>query len=165
MEEADVVQAQPGETKPDLYSRHVQSFVNLAEKDFSKALEQFGFSVWHSLSPKDAAVCREKAGLKLEYFDYYNRGTAAAMENKWAEAVADLRAALKADPDFAPAAYNLALCLEKLERFDEAREAWRNYLKILDRVQDRTKRGVATDAEAAHEKARVQQHLESLGKN
>ncbi len=165
MEKAEGVQSQPEETQPDLYSRHIQSFVNLAEKDFSKALEQFGFSVWHSLSPKDAAVCREKAGLKLEYFDYYNRGTAAAMENKWAEAVADLRAALKADPDFAPAAFNLALCLEKLERFDEAREVWRNYLQMLDRVQERIKRGVASDAEAALEKARVQQHLDLLGKN
>jgi len=165
MEETRVAETQAEQKKQDLYSRHLTSFVEAAEQNFNKALDRFGFTVWHSLPPKDAAVLKERLGVQpLGAADLYNRGTAYAMEGKGAEAEADLRAALKTDPDYAPAAFNLGVCLEKAGRMDEAREAYRHYLKILDRVRNRRDLRLGSDAELATEVARVQQHLETLGK-
>jgi len=162
MEESQVTEVS-GEAKKDIYSRHVEGFVKAAEEDFDKALDRFGFTVWHSLPPKDAAVLKERLGIRpLEALDFYNRGTAYAMEAKWAEAEADLRQAVKADPESAQAVHNLAVCLENLGRLGEARETYRAYLKMLDRARGRRDFRFGTEAEIALETARIHQHLETL---
>jgi len=165
MEKAPVAEPQVEAKRQDLYSRHIEGFVRAAKENFDKALKQYGFTVWHSLPPKEAAHLKERLGRPLEAADRYNRGTASAMEGKWAEAEADLRAALKVDRDYAPAAFNLAACLEKQERFGEAREAYLNYLKILDRARDRRDIRLGTEMELAQETARIRQHLETLRKS
>jgi len=166
MEKGQVAEPQAEANKQDLYMRHVEGFVKVAKEDFPKALSQFGFTVWHSLPPKDAPFLKERLGVRpLEATDLYNRGTALAMEGKWTEAEADLKAALKMDPDYAPAAFNLAVCLEKQERFGEAKETYHQYLKILDRARDRRDIRLGTETEIAQEGARIRQHLETLGKS
>jgi tetratricopeptide (TPR) repeat protein len=87
------------------------------------------------------------------------------MEGKWAEAEADLRAALKMDPDQCAAAANLAVCLERLGRLEEARGAYGTCLKMLDRARGRRDSRIASEAEIAQESARIQQHLETLAKS
>ena len=163
MEESQVTEVTGETRKQELYSRHVEGFVKAADENFDKALNRFGFTVWHSLPPKDAAVLKERLGIRrLEASDFYNRGTACAMEGKWAEAEADLRQALKAEPESAPAVFNLAVCLENLGRPDEARETYRAYLKMLDRARGRRDFRFGTEAEIALETARIHQHLETL---
>ncbi|KPL09845.1 hypothetical protein AMJ85_05950 [candidate division BRC1 bacterium SM23_51] len=166
MEEAQIAETQSEGRKQDLYTRHVEGFVKAAEDNLDQALERYGFTVWHSLPPKEAAILKERLGVSpLEAPDLYNRGTGYALEGKWAEAKADLRAAMEKDPDYAPAAFNLALCLEKTERFDQAREAYESYLEILDRARDRRDLALGSEVEIARETARIRQHLETLGKS
>jgi len=150
----------------DLYTRHIEGFIRLAEGNLDRALGQYGFTVWHSLPAREAAIVKERLGApSLGGADRYNRGTALARDGNLAEAQAHLRAALKADADFAPAAFNLALCLEKQGATDQAREAYRDYLKILDRLRNRRDRRFGSDSEMAQEAARIQQHLETLGRS
>ena len=165
MEETQVAETTAEPKKQDLYARHIEGFVKVAERDMTKALAQYGFTVWHSLPPKEAAVLKDRVGVqKLGAPDYYNRGTANALEGKWSAAEADLRAALKADADYAPAAFNLAVCLEKIGRIEDARATYRHYLTILDRARGRHDLRLGSDSDVALETARVHQHLETLGK-
>jgi tetratricopeptide (TPR) repeat protein len=166
MEDKSVAEVPVETKKEDLYTRHIAGFVKSAEENLDQALEAFGFTVWHSLPPKEAAVLKERLGMRpLDATDYYNRGTAYGMEGKWTEAQADLRAALKTDADCAPAAFNLAVCLEKMDRVEEAREAYRQYLNILDRARSRRNRRAGSETEIVQEAARVHLHLETLGKS
>jgi len=162
--ETTEVQAERG--GEHLYRRHIEGFLNIAEKDLDKALRLYGFTVWHSLPPKERTDIKERLGiLELEASDYYNRATALLKEGKYAEAEADFRKALEKDPDFAPAAFNLAVALEKSGNLDEAREAYENYLEILDRAADRPDLRLGNEEQVEAEKARVRQHLESLGES
>lgn len=166
MEDTLVVETHGEGRKQDLYTCHVERFVKAAVENLDQALECYGFTVWHSLPPKEAAILKEQLGVRpLEAPDLYNRGTACASEGKWDEAETDLRAALKKDPDYAPAAFNLAVCLEKMERFDQARKTYESYLEILDRTQGRRDLPLGSEAEIARETARIRQHLETLGKS
>lgn len=166
MENNPAVEAPIEAKTQDIYVRHVEGFVKAAEENLDKALDQYGFTVWHSLPAKEAAVLKERLGAgALEATDLYNKGTAAAMDGQWAEAETNLRAALKRDPEYAAAAFNLAVCLEKRGRPDEARKVYETCIQILDRARGRRDRRWGTDAEIAQEAARIHQHLEILGKS
>ncbi len=66
-----------------------------------------------------------KAAKDIEVGDYYfNRKNYIAAESRYREA-------LYYKNNDALATYRLAVCLEKLDRPDEAREQYENYLKIL----------------------------------
>jgi len=153
-----------GEPKSgDLYARHVQDFVETAKRDLNEAIQRFGFTIWHSLPPEEAAKIKQQLGVQpLEAVDLYNRGTARAQQGDHAGAEADLRAALQKDPDHALAAYNYAVCLENLNRPDDARRAYEQYLAILERAANRTDVRRALGLDFAEEKARIRQHLETL---
>ena len=74
-----------------------------------------------------------KAAKDIEVGDYYfNRKNYIAAESRYREA-------LYYKNNDALATYRLAVCLEKLDRPDEAREQYENYLKILP--HDRSRRG------------------------
>jgi Tfp pilus assembly protein PilF len=49
-----------------------------------------------------------------------------------AERTPTLEAAIKADPNYADAIFNLALLLQKLERHADAAARWKRYLKLDD---------------------------------
>lgn len=165
MAEEEKIQNAPGEAeREDLYSRHVEEFVSLAQKDPDLALQCYGFTVWHSVPAKEAALLSERIGMEpRDATDLYNRGTAHAMEGEYEKAVEQLKAALAKDPDHALAAFNLAVCLENLERIGEARKAYERYLEILDRAEGRPDFPVGDEAEIEEEKARVREHLKELG--
>ena len=166
MEETQVVEPQVEARKQDIYSRHVEGFIKAIESGMDKALGQYGFTVWHSVPAKQATMLKERLGVRqLDVSDLYNRGTVHAQEGRWAQAEADLRAALKMDAEHASAAFNLAVCLEKQERVKEARELYDSYLKILDRARGRRETRWGSDADMAQEMARIQQHLETIGKS
>jgi tetratricopeptide (TPR) repeat protein len=46
------------------------------------------------------------------------------------EAITALKAAIKADPDYADAIFNLALLLQKRDAHAEAAAQWKRYLKL-----------------------------------
>ena len=166
MEDTQVAGTQSEGKKQSLYTCQVAGFIQAAQEDLDQALRCYGFTMWHSLPPKEAAILKERLGVRpLEAADLYNRGTAYALEGKWAEAEADLRAALKNDPDFAPASFNLAVCLEKMERFDETRKAYENYLEILGRARGRRDLPLGSETEVAKETEWIRQQLETLGKS
>jgi tetratricopeptide (TPR) repeat protein len=166
MDENQVETSETEVAKKSLYSGHIEGFLKTATEDLDAALKCYGFTVLHSLPPKETTDIKERLGVRpLEAADLYNRGTTLATEGKWAEAEADLRAALKKDPDYAPAAYNLAVCLEALERFDQARKAYKDYLTIRDRAEGRRDLRQMTEAELVEETARIDEHLKTLGKS
>jgi Flp pilus assembly protein TadD len=151
--------------KQDLHSRHVDDFVTTSKRDPGEALQRFGFTVWHSLPAEEAAALKGKLELQpLEAVDYYNRGTSRAREGDFAGAETDLRTALRKDPGHALALFNLAVCLERLGRVGEARQAYEQYIEMLDRVRGRTDLQSALGVDISEEKARIRQHLDSLGR-
>ena len=163
--EIEVVETQDALKKDGLYTCQVEDFLKSAKENIDEALDRYGFTLWHSLPRKAQVDITEKLGLKaLEARDHYNRGTALALEEKYDAAEAELRIALKKDADYAPAAFNLALCLEKLERFGDARKMYEKYLTLLDRARGRRDLRVGSDEEIEKETARIHQHLDTLGK-
>ncbi len=51
-------------------------------------------------------------------------------QHRETEAVRCLEQAIKADPDYADAVFNLALLLHRLERLSDAAAQWKRYLEI-----------------------------------
>lgn len=163
--ETEVVETQEEPKKDEIYTRQIEGFLQSAQEDLDQALDRYGFTVWHSLPPRERVGLKEKLGIgPLNARDYHARGMAYALEDNYKAAEAELKAALKSDPDYAPAAFNLAVCQEKMERFDDARKSYEKYLKILDRARGRRDLRLGTDEEIEHEVARIHQHLETLGK-
>jgi tetratricopeptide (TPR) repeat protein len=68
-------------------------------------------------------------------------------ESRFEEAAAKLEESLKIDPSHAPSNSNLALCLEKLKRYEEAVQVWRRYERI-----------------APGRRGEIQQHIMLIGK-
>jgi tetratricopeptide (TPR) repeat protein len=61
---------------------------------------------------------------------WYNLADVEEEQGKIHDAVKSFREALQANPSYADAHFNLALCYEKLQRRTEARCHWEAYLKL-----------------------------------
>lgn len=162
----DQVSKSPSEiATDDLYGYHAAEFLKDAEKDPAKAVERFGFTIWHTVAPEKQMAIREKLGIKHTTANQlYDCGTLAAQNGDFAGAEPHLRAALEKDPDHGLAAYNLAFCLEQLGRKKDARKAYEQYLEIIDRATGRVDLRMAADGDLDEEKARILEHVEALGK-
>ncbi len=117
----------------DLYDMHLQQFRALLHEDINQALEVYGFAFYFSLSDSERIRIRKQLGLAPSTaVEFYNFACFAIGESNWKEAAEYLAEALKLDPKFQEAAYNLALCYERLGQKAAAHQAWEQYLALCN---------------------------------
>lgn len=120
-----------GNHEPDLYETQLESFRNLLKTKPEEALELYGFTFYFSLSQTERLRINKLLGLKpTSAVELYNHACAAIEDTNWKEGAELLTRALELDPKFSDAAYNLALCYERLGQKTEAKKAWDTFLAL-----------------------------------
>ncbi|MCL5270727.1 MAG: tetratricopeptide repeat protein [bacterium] len=131
-EKSQEMQAAAASGKPapqQLHGRYVELFAESLAKEGEKTYARWGLAMFHSLSDEQVMAQRRALGFKpVDSLDHYNLGCSLAAEAKYEKAVDSFRKAIELRPDFAEAAYNLAMALELAGDKSAARKAWQAYL-------------------------------------
>ena len=135
--------------KKDLYQREIERYRQTLQLDSEVALERYGMTLIHSLSPAERVLALKEMGNDItDPADYYNLGHKAAGEENWDEAISYFRKALELEPTLTDAIYNLAVCYQKAGLLPQAKSTWQSYHDAIDRDSER---------------ARVKEHIAQLG--
>ncbi len=122
----------------DLYQTEVSRYLSTVERGLEEAFQRYGFSLFHSLPGSKQVELSEKLGLlRHDAVDLYNLGGLALERQDYEGAAKLYQKALDLDGTQADAAYNLALCMERLERKSEAENAWSRFLEHTQSDDDR----------------------------
>lgn len=136
-------------SRVDLYDRELNRYRETIRLDAEVAQERYGMTLIHSLPADERVLALRSMGMEPSgAVDFYNLGVGAAHANEWNEAIANFRKAVQLDGTLKDAQFNLALSYEKAGLVPQAREAWHNYIAMLD---------------SAEEKSAVKRHLEEIG--
>lgn len=121
-------QAAPGQ---DFYDHEVERYLSALESDRGEAMKRYGFTLFHSLPfERQVELARELGIEPRDAVDYFNLASVSIQKEQYSEAVKLLQQALKADGQFSDAAYNLALCHERLGNKSEATKQWNRFLDL-----------------------------------
>lgn len=137
------------EKKNDLYERELERFRETLRLDVEVALDRYGMTMIHSLSPAEKVLALKEMGNDItDAADYYNLGHMHAGEENWDEAINHFRRAIELEPSLTDAIYNLAVCYQKAGLLPQAKSTWQSYHDAIDNEE---------------EKLAVQEHILSLG--
>lgn len=133
----------------DLYTMEVSRYEAALSEDLDRAFQTYGFTLFHSLPASKQVALADTIGIQpRDAVDQYNLAGVAIEREDYKAAVDYLTKALDEQPDFADAAYNMALCQEKLSHVADARKWWTRYLE--------------TAPEGDETREAVQAHLDEL---
>lgn len=115
--------------EPTLTDQLVERFNHALDTDHKDAYRRWGFTLFYSLSDEEAHAQQMRLQPQpRDGLDHYNLGCHSASQEKYAKAAEAFAEALKSDPGFAEARFNLALALEKTGDIKGARELWQEHL-------------------------------------
>jgi tetratricopeptide (TPR) repeat protein len=135
--------------RQDLYDRELNRYRETLRLDTEVALERYGMSLIHSLTPAEKVLALKDMGNEItNSADYYNLGHMHAEDESWDEAISYFRRAIEVEPSLTDAIYNLAYCYEKANLLPQAKSTWQAY---HDAIED------------SATKSEVKAHLSSLG--
>ncbi len=135
--------------KNDLYERELARYRETLRLDTEVAMDRYGMSLIHSLSPSEKVLALKEMGNEItDAADYYNLGIMHADDENWDEAISYFRRAIELEPSLTDAIYNLAVCYQKSNLLPQAKSAWQSY---HDAIED------------DEEKIQVKEHIGSLG--
>lgn len=135
--------------KKDLYQREIERYRQTLQLDSEVALERYGMTLIHSLSPAERVIALKEMGNEItDPADYYNLGHKAASDENWDEAISYFRKAVEIEPTLTDAIYNLAVCYQKAGLLPQAKSTWQSYHDAVERESDRE---------------RVREHIAQLG--
>ena len=134
----------------NLYKSELHSYRKTLKRDLGQAYKQYGFTMLHSLDAVEKVQWLHEIGfVPVDEIDFYNLGTAAAIQEDYQQAKEWFRKALKIKPDMPETIFNLAVCHERLNNRQKAIGLWEEYSKLLDDTQ-------------SEELKAVKDHLETL---
>ncbi|MGC8841529.1 MAG: tetratricopeptide repeat protein [Candidatus Sumerlaeaceae bacterium] len=126
-----VIPSAATEKQDDLYDEHLRQFRSLLRENTDEALEVYGFAFYFSLPDSERMRVKKQLGFsEATAVDLYNFAAIAIEDGSWQEAIEHLQKALEIDPKFQDAAYNLALCYERLGQKADAHKAWEQYIAL-----------------------------------
>lgn len=126
------------EEKKDLYTRELDRYRETLMLDSEVALERYGMTLIHSLSPADRALALKEMGNEItDAVDYYNLGHKYASEENFDEAISYFRRAVELDPQLKEAIWNLAVCYQKSGLLPQAKSTWQSYHDVVDDPEER----------------------------
>lgn len=121
----------------DFFESEISRYASNLEADSDDAYRRYGFTLYHSLPPAHMVVESRKLGFyRDDAVDLYNLAGLEASNENYEAAAELLEKALSQDDSLADAAYNLALCYEKLDRKSEALKMWDKYKANADEEED-----------------------------
>lgn len=133
----------------DLYDREIARYRETLRLDTEVAIERYGMTLIHSLSPAERVLALKEMGNEItSAADYYNLGHKFASEESWDEAISYFRRAIEVEPTLTDAIFNLAVCYEKASLLPQAKSTWQAYHDAIDDADD---------------KADVKAHIAGLG--
>jgi tetratricopeptide (TPR) repeat protein len=129
----DFDDAGPTETVADFYDHEVDRYSAALDEDLEDAMQRYGFTLFHSLPFTKQLELGRKLGFEpRDAVDFYNLAGVEIEAERYEAAIKLLQQALKADGQFADAAYNLALSHERLGNRGEAAKQWNRYLELTE---------------------------------
>jgi len=135
--------------KSDLYDRELNRYRETLRLDTEVALERYGMTLIHSLSPAERVLALKEMGNDItSAADYYNLGHKYASDESWDEAISYFRRAIEVEPTLTDAIFNLAVCYEKANLLPQAKSTWQAYHDAIDDPDD---------------KADVKDHIANIG--
>ncbi len=135
--------------KNDLYERELARYRETLRLDSEVALERYGMTLVHSLTPSEKVLALKEMGNEItDASDYYNLGHMNAEDENLDEAIGFFRRAIELEPTLTDAIYNLAVCYQKSNLLPQAKSAWQSYHDAIDSTE---------------EKRRVKEHIAGLG--
>lgn len=117
----------------DFFENEITRYAVSLENNPEDAYQRYGFTLYHSLPPAHMVLESRKLGFyRDDAIDQYNlAGLEIGVEN-YEAAAGLLEKALKMDDSIADAAYNLALCYEKMDRKADAIKMWNRYKELAE---------------------------------
>jgi len=116
----------------DFFEQEISRYSANLEADPEDSYRRYGFTLYHSLPAPQMVLENQKLGFfKGDAVDKYNLAGIEIGKENFAGAIELLEQALKEDDSLADAAYNLALCYEKVDRKADAVKIWNRYLTIV----------------------------------
>lgn len=137
----------------ELFKETMERFQRLLARNQNKALDRFGWSLFHSLPEDVKTRLREELGLEVpaNATNIYNKGVLAASSEDWPGAIKAFETALEMDPTMLSALINLALATEKNGNGAKGRELFARFLEQA-----------AGNESLAEDIAKVRSHLEEI---
>lgn len=122
-----------GESVADFYEVEVGRYSAALDEDLPGTMKRYGFTLFHSLPFAKQLELGRKLGFEpKDAVDFYNLAGVEIEKERYEAAAKLLQQALKLDGQFADAAYNLAICEEKLGNRNEALKQWTRFLELCD---------------------------------
>lgn len=121
----------------DFFDQEIQRYAASLEADSDDAYRRYGFTLYHSLPAAHMVVESRKLGFyRDDAVDHYNLAGLEIGSENYEAAAGLLEKALKMDDSMADAAYNLALCYEKLDRKQDAIKLWNRFKELADEEEE-----------------------------
>jgi tetratricopeptide (TPR) repeat protein len=134
MTEEAAIQQSPSE-RPirSILDRDLQQLRKGLETNPEAAVERYGFALFHCLPLDEQMLYREKIGIACRCEeDHYNLGLAYASREDYDKAIACWNDALKVNPEFDEARFNIAVAYEKTGKIAEAKASYQQYADAID---------------------------------
>jgi tetratricopeptide (TPR) repeat protein len=133
------VSAEPLLDEPEFYDLELDKARHAFATDIDKSLVQYGFTLFHSLSPEMQSRVLKHLNITRDDSakDQYNLGCVLAIDGDYKAAVGAFSAAASLDQDFPEASYNLALALERSGEISAAKEQWNHYAGMVTNDNER----------------------------
>ena len=125
----------------DLYRNHVVSFQKMIDTNgLDKAIEQYGFTIIHSLDPRAKMEAFQEYGFKPKTAaDHYNLGILEAEQEEYQSAITHFEKALEHNPEMIETVFNLALLYERMGDKKKAITHWKDYAAATVSDQEKSK--------------------------
>ena len=113
---------------PSAENLHSLARVYLAKKEFGEAVKNLEKAV--QFAPQNAGILSDLGTAYLERSKSFDRKDDAKSLQLKARALENFEKAIELNPDLPEARFNKAITLQMLQQPNQAREAWRDYLKL-----------------------------------
>jgi tetratricopeptide (TPR) repeat protein len=136
---SDEMEGNGGSSEPgDFYAAEVAKYEAIVDDNLDASFKRYGFTLYHSLPGLKQIEIAQKLGFqKRDAVDYYNLASLDISRDEYGAAVKNLQKALELDGSMADAAFNLALCYEKLNKKQDALNQWSRYIELSDNTDER----------------------------
>jgi tetratricopeptide (TPR) repeat protein len=111
---------------PGPAAEHAFGIFNLTEKNFGEAVKHLAGAM--TGDPRNAAYHSDLGAALFEEGKYDRAAEKSQGEEEITKALQEFERALSLNPNFKPALFNRALCLEAQHEWSKAEDAWRQYL-------------------------------------
>lgn len=117
----------------DFFEAEISRYSANLEADPEDTYKRYGFTLYHSLPPAQMLFESQKLGFfRGDAIDTFNLAGIELDKENFEGALKLLEKSIKMDDTQADTYYNMALCLERLDRHADAAKNWGKYLELAE---------------------------------